>query len=185
MKVALFLMGKKETLKLAGRIERIGLPGGHFQIKDGNGRVLVEKHADFPDHAAALRNFLAWLQKLEPCLDAVGHRLVHGGQSYIEPQLVTPKVEKALAKLKRLDPDHLPQELEAIKTVRRSYPNLKQFACFDTAFHRHMPQVAQMIPLTRNLWCDGVRRFGFHGLSYEFLTNELARGAGAMAASGR
>jgi acetate kinase len=118
-------------------------------------------------------------------LDAVGHRVVYGGLRYTKPQLITPKLEKALAALKRLDPDHLPHELEAIKTVRRSYPNLKQFACFDTAFHRHMPQVAQMLPLTRNMWRAGVRRFGFHGLSYEFLMNELARVAGAKIANSR
>lgn len=185
LKVAVFSMGKKETLTLAGRIERIGLRGGHFQIKDGDGHVLVEKHADLPDHATALKNLLAWLQKRQQCLDAVGHRLVHGGQHYTKPQRITPKMEKALASLKRLDPDHLPHELEAIKTVRRSYPNLTQFACFDTAFHRHMPQVAQMLPLTRNLWRAGIRRFGFHGLSYEFLMNELARVAGAKIANSR
>lgn len=185
LKVALFLMGKKEKLKLTGHIERIGLPCGYFQIKDGNGNVVVEKPANVPDHGTALKTFLAWLQKREPCLDAVGHRLVHGGQHYANPQLITSRMEKALAKIKRLDPDHLPQELEAIKTVRRSYPNLKQFACFDTTFHRHMPQVARMYPLTRDLWRDGVRRFGFHGLSYEFLTNELAHAAGEMAAKGR
>jgi hypothetical protein len=71
------------------------------------------------------------------------------------------------------------------QTVRRSYPNLKQFACFDTAFHRSMPQVAQMFPLTRNLWRAGVRRFGFHGRSYEFIMHELARVAGARTANRR
>ena len=185
MKVAVFLMGTKETRTLAGRIERIGLRGGHLQIKDGDGHVLVEKHADLPDHATALTIVLTWLQKQKQCLDAVGHRLVHGGQHYTKPQRITPTMEKALASLKRLDPDHLPHELEAIKTVRRSYPNLKQVACFDTAFHRSMPQVAQMFPLTRNLWRAGVRRFGFHGLSYEFIMNELARVAGAKTANRR
>jgi acetate kinase len=184
-KAALFHMNGSETLKWSGCIERIGLPGGHFQIKDGDGHVLVEQHADFPDHEAAQKKVLQWLQKCDTGLDAVGHRVVHGGQHYTEPQLITPKMEEALAKLNRFDPDHLPYELEAIKTVRRSYPKVKQVACFDTAFHRHMPHVAQMYPLTRNLWRDGVRRFGFHGLSYEFLMNDLARVAGAEAANGR
>lgn len=182
VKVAVFLMGTKETRTLAGHIERIGLRGGHFQIKDGEGQVLVEKHAELPDHATALKIVLTWLHKQKQGLDAVGHRLVHGGQHYTKPQLITPTMETALAALKRLDPDHLPHELEAIKTIRRSYPDLKQFACFDTAFHRSMPQVAQMFPLTRNLWRAGVRRFGFHGLSYEFIMNELARVAGAKTA---
>ena len=185
VKVAVFLMGTKETRTLAGHIERIGLRGGHFQIKDGDGQVLIEKHAELPDHATALKIVLTWLHKQKQSLNAVGHRLVHGGQHYRKPQLITPKMEKALATLKRIDPDHLPHELEAIKTVRRSYPNLKQFACFDTAFHQSMPQVAQMFPLTRNLWRAGVRRFGFHGLSYEFIMNELARVAGVKTANRR
>ena len=174
VKVAVFLMGTKETRTLAGHIERIGLRRGHFQIKDGDGRVLVEKHAELPDHATALTMVLTWLHKQKQGLNAVGHRLVHGGPHYTKPQRITPTIKKALARLKRLDPDHLPHELEAIKTVRRAYPHLKQVACFDTAFHRSMPQVAQMFPLTRNLWRAGVRRFGFHGLSYEFIMHELA-----------
>ena len=96
VKVAVFLMGTKETRTLAGRIERIGLRGGHFQIKDGDGHVLVEKHADLPDHATALTIVLTWLHKQKQCLDAVGHRLVHGGQHYRKPQLITPTMEKAL-----------------------------------------------------------------------------------------
>jgi acetate kinase len=185
LKVAVFLMGTKATRTLSGRIERIGLRRGHFQIKDGDGHVLVERHADLPDHTTALKIVLTWLHQQKQGLDAVGHRLVHGGQHYTKPQLITPTMETALATLKRLDPDHLPHELEAIKTVRRSYPNLKQFACFDTAFHRQMPQVAQILPLTRNLWRAGVRRFGFHGLSYEFVMHELVRMAGAKTANRR
>jgi acetate kinase len=185
LKGALFLMGESETLKLSARIERIGLPNGHFLVKDGDDQILTENHANFPDHAIGLKTFLKWLQKRENNLDAVGHRVVYGGQHYAEPQRITPKLEKTLAKLKRLDPDHLPRELEAIRTVRRSYPNLRQVACFDTAFHRHMPQVAQIYPLPRQLWSDGVRRFGFHGLSYEFLVEDLNRVAGVKAADRR
>jgi acetate kinase len=185
LKGALFAMGESETLKLSARIERIGLPDGHFQIKDGDGQILVENHANFPDHAVGLKTFLKWLQKRENDLDAVGHRVVYGGQHFAEPRRITPKVEEALAKLKRLDPDHLPRELEAIRTVRRSYPNLRQVACFDTAFHRHMPQVAQMYPLPRQPWSDGVRRFGFHGLSYEFLVGDLDRVASVKTADRR
>lgn len=185
LKIALFLMGKKETLELSARIERIGLSAGHFQIKDGEGQILAEEHPHFPDHVAALNKLLKWLHKRKTRLNAVGHRVVHGGLQYDRPALITPKMEKALAKLEPLDPDHLPNELMAIKTLRRLYPKLPQVACFDTAFHRDMPAVAQQYPLPRNLWRDGVRRFGFHGLSYEFIINELARVADAKAAHGR
>lgn len=131
-------------------------PAGR-QIRDGDGQVLAEQHAELPDHAAALKMVLTWLHNQKQSFNAVGYRLVHGGQHYTKNQRITPTMEKALARLKRLDPDHLPHE--AIKTVRRAYPNLKQVACFDTAFHRSMPQVAQMFPFTLNLWRAGVRRF--------------------------
>ena len=185
LKIALFLMGKNETLELSAHIERIGLSAGHFHIKDGEGRTIAEEHPHLPNHDAALNRFLKWLQKREAHLDAAGHRVVQGGLQYDQPELITPQMEKALAKLEPLDPDHLPLELKAIKTVRRFYPDVTQVACFDTAFHRHMPTVAQQYPLPRKLWRAGVRRFGFHGLSYEFLINELARVAGAKAARGR
>ena len=185
LKIALFLMGKKETLELSARIERIGLSAGDFQIKDGQGQILAEEHPHLPDHDTALNKFLKWLQKRKTRLTTVGHRVVHGGLHYGKPALITPQMEKALARLEPLDPDHLPRELKAIKTLRRLYPGLTQVACFDTAFHRHMPAVAQRYPLPRNLWRDGVRRFGFHGLSYEFLIHEMARVAGAKAAHGR
>src|SRR5579859_4103885 len=175
LKTALFLMDKKETLELSARVDRIGLPGSHLQVKDGKGRILHEDHVRLPDHDAALNKFLKWLQGLKTPLAAVGHRVVHGGLRYDQPELITPNVEKVLAELEPLDPDHLPQELKAVKTIRRFYPGLSQVACFDTAFHRHMPEMAQLYPLPRDLWRDGVRRFGFHGLSYEYLIHEMAR----------
>lgn len=185
LKIAQFLMGKKETLELSARIERIGLSAGHFHIKDGEGRTIAEEHPHLPNHDTALNRFLKWLQERKTGLDAVGHRVVQGGLHYDRPELITPQMEKALAKLEPLNPDHLPLELKAIKTVRRFYPHVTQVACFDTAFHRHMPTVAQQYPLPRKLWRDGVRRFGFHGLSYEFLVHELTRVAGAKVAHGR
>jgi acetate kinase len=185
LKIALFLMGKKETLELSAHIERIGLSSGHFQIKNGEGRNIAEEHPHLPNHDTALSRFLKWLQKRKTGLDAVGHRIVQGGLHYDQPELITPQMEKSLAKLEPLDPDHLPLELKATKTVRRFYPHVRQVACFDTAFHRHMPTVAQLYPLPRKLWRDGVRRFGFHGLSYEFLIHELANVAGAKVGHGR
>jgi acetate kinase len=175
LKVALFCMGQSETRQLSGSIERIGLRDGRFQIRDGDDKILLEKHANFPSHATALAELLHWLRKRADGFDAVGHRIVHGGPCHTEPQRITAKLDKALAKLEPLDPDHLPQELQAIKSVRRFYPNLTQVVCFDTAFHCDKPQVAQVYPLPRKLWHDGVRRYGFHGLSYEFIVSELAR----------
>jgi acetate kinase len=185
LKIALFLMGKKETLELSAYIERIGLSAGHFHLKDGEGRTIADEHPHLSNHDTALNRFLKWLQKQNTHLDAAGHRVVQGGLHYDQPELITQRMEKALAKLEPLDPDHLTLELKAIKTVRRFYPDVTQVACFDTAFHRHMPTVAQQYPLPRKLWRDGLRRFGFHGLSYEFLIHELAGVAGAKVAHGR
>ena len=185
LKIALFLMGKNETLELSANIERIGLSAGQFSIKDSEGRTVAEEHPHLPNHDAALNRLLKWLQERKTHLDAVGHRIVQGGLNYDQPELITPQMEKALAKLEPLDPDHLPLELKAIRTVRRFYPDVKQVACFDTAFHRHMPTVAQRYPLPRKLFRDGVRRFGFHGLSYEFLIQKLAGVAGAKVAHNR
>ncbi len=185
LKIALFRMDKKETVDLSARVERIGLSGCHFRIKDGKGRVLFEEHQRLRDHDAAINKFLKWLQKRKTPLAAVGHRVVNGGLNYDLPELITPRMEKALIGLEPLDPDHLPQELKAIKAVRRFYPELTQVACFDTAFHRHMPDIAQWYPLPRELWREGIRRYGFHGLSYEYLIHEIKRVAGAKAARGR
>jgi acetate kinase len=178
-------MGRPETLEWSARIERIGLPAARFKVADGQGGVLVEENLALADHAAALKKLSEWLRRQKIPVDAAGHRVVHGGRRYGPPARITPRMEKALAKLTPLDPDHLPNELAAIRAFRRLYPKLPQVACFDTAFHRSMPAVAQQYPLPRKLWREGVRRFGFHGLSYEFILGELARVAGAKAARGR
>ena len=114
-------------------------------------------------------------------LTAVGHRIVHG-LNYVEPLLLTPQVIAELLRISPYDPQHMPAALAWIEGIRTRYPSLPQVACFDTAFHSEMPQVAQMVPIPRHF---GVRRYGFHGLSYEFLMEELARVAGPQAAQGR
>jgi len=108
----------------------------------------------------------------------VGHRLVHGGLKYVYPHVITPELLASLQKLIPLAPGHLPQALRTIETVRQWYPDLKQVACFDTAFHRQMPEVAQMYALPGNLQRKGIIRYGFHGLSCQYLIQELKRQAG-------
>jgi acetate kinase len=187
LKCSLYEIGQSETLILSGSIERIGLRGSHFRIKDAAGEMLVEAERDMPDHDAAFKTLMEWLQSRFPdqALDAVGHRVVHGGTRYVEPHFVTPELLAALKETIRLAPDHLPHELKAIRAVERVYPNLRQVACFDTAFHRQMPELAQRFPLSRSLWHEGVLRYGFHGLSYEYVMHRLDEVAGAQAASGR
>ena len=187
LKVAMYHMGRSETLVLSGSIERIGLRASLFHIQDAGGETLIQDHLDLPDHDAALNMLFEWLQGHAPGqdLDAVGHRVVHGGAQYNQPHLITPELVATLRELVPLAPDHLPHELKAIEAVSRSYPALKQVACFDTAFHRHMPQIAQIYALPRHFWHEGVMRYGFHGLSYEYIIQELRREAGPEVASGR
>jgi acetate kinase len=187
LKVAMYHMGQAETLVLSGSIERIGLRASLFHIQDAGGETLIQDHLDLPDHDAALNMLFEWLQGHAPGqdLDAVGHRVVHGGAQYNQPHLITPELVATLRELVPLAPDHLPHELKAIEAVSRSYPALKQVACFDTAFHRHMPHIAQIYALPRHFWHEGVLRYGFHGLSYEYIMQELMREAGPEVASGR
>ena len=188
LKLSLYHMaGTSETLVLSGDIERIGLRAGLFHVKDVNGDTLVHRHLDLPDHDTALGVLFEWLANYAPGQDlcAVGHRMVHGGPKYNQPHLITSELMAALNELVPLAPDHLPHELHAIQAVSRMYPSLTQVACFDTAYHRHMPALAQMYALPRYLMHEGVMRYGFHGLSYEYIMQELRSTAGPEVADGR
>ena len=98
----------------------------------------------------------------------MGHRLVHGGTAHVKPQLVSPALIEDLKLLMPLAPDHLPHEIKGLEAVHRHYPHLPQVVCFDTAFHRRMPEVAQRYALPEPLFRAGLQRYGFHGLSYEY-----------------
>jgi acetate kinase len=117
-------------------------------------------------------------------LTAVGHRVVHGGPKYSEPQLITKEMVEELHQLSPFDPEHLPEEILLTEAFQRRFPELPQVACFDTAFHHDLPRVARLLPIPRRYEAQGVRRYGFHGLSYAFLMEELARLAGTEAAQG-
>jgi acetate kinase len=119
-----------------------------------------------------------WPGELAPHSDRpslVVHRLVHGGDSFADPVVITPDVLEQLEGLQRLAPEHMPPALEAVNTAIRKFPEARQIACFDTAFHRHMPDVARMYPLARRFWDAGVRRYGFHGLSCESIMDSLGQ----------
>jgi acetate kinase len=112
-------------------------------------------------------------------LTAVGHRVVHGGPNYSKPQRITVEMVEDLHGLSPFDPEHLPEEILLIEAFHRRFPDLPQVACFDTAFHHDLPRVARLLPIPRRYEAQGVRRYGFHGLSYAFLMGELARLAGS------
>ncbi len=187
IKFSLYKMGFREERVLSGKLEGIGEKETIFHAGSANGRSLIEKRLDSKNHKAALKVLLEWLNggAYDSDLDAVGHRIVHGGVRYGKPEVVTEELVKELRNLSPFVPEHLPHELDAVKTVMEFYPDLKQVACFDTAFHSSMPRVARIFGLPRDLQDEGVLRYGFHGLSYEYIIEELAREAGKDAADGR
>ena len=180
-------LGKPRRLVLEGELARIGLSQGFFQAKDQAGHQLTAQKLDLPDHGAAFKTLFAWLEghEIGKELHGVGHRLVHGGPAHVKPQLVSSALIEDLKLLIPLAPDHLPDEIKGLEEVHRHFPALPQIVCFDTAFHRRMPEIAQRYALPKSLSREGLRRYGFHGLSYEYLTQELVKVAGASAASGK
>jgi len=187
IKFALFETSKAMRRILAGRIEGVGLPQGGFIVKGLNETDSFSRPATVPDHTVAVNLLMDWLEERikHGTLAAVGHRVVHGGPKYWEPQRLTPAIIKELHQLSPFDPEHLPEEILLTEAFHRRFPKVPQIACFDTAFHHDLPRVAQLLPLPRRYDAKGVRRYGFHGLSCAYLMEELARVAGARAARGR
>jgi acetate kinase len=187
IKLGLYEIGKSERLMLSGSLTRIGLTAGVFLVEDAKGNTLIDQPVDLPDHETALRSLFTWLEKHESdkSLDAVGHRVVQGGQKYSSPHRITPGLMSELKGFIRLAPEHLPHEIKAIQATSHTYPNLIQVACFDTAFHHHMPHLAKIAALPRYYQHEGLIRYGFHGLSYEYIMQELWKEAGKKVANGR
>ena len=175
LKAALYDMDRTERVTLACQVERIGQSGSQMRIVDGGRVTLLDRTADLDSHESAARAFLEWLQhqQAEVAPSAVGHRLVHGGSTHRAPHILTPDVMDDLQELVPLDPDHLPQALAVIRVATEAYPAIPQVACFDTSFHRSMSRVAQMYPLPPRFGDAGVIRYGFHGLSCEFIVQAL------------
>jgi acetate kinase len=158
-------------------IDRIGSANGVVRVLDAGGAVLLERTESVADFDAALRLLMVVLAQCDPghALHAIGHRLVHGGLSFDRPARILPDTLPVLDDLARLAPEHMPQALVAVRFFARVAAHVPQVACFDTAFHRTMPAVAQVIPLPRAYRDEGIVRFGFHGLSYESAVAALAR----------
>jgi len=187
IKFALFEAGGSLRRILDGAIERIGLPNAVLQIKGGAPADNISKPIAAPDHKAAVGVLMDWIEERNgrDVLTAVGHRIVHGGPNYSQPQRITPEMVEELHRLSPFDPDHLPEEILLTEAFQRRFPDVPQIACFDTAFHHDLPRVARILPIPRRYEAKGVRRYGFHGLSFAFLMGELARLDGADAANGR
>jgi acetate kinase len=172
---------------LSGRIERIGLENARMAVGlDGAGDP-KKSPVTAPSPAAAADRVLEWLDENvgREAIAGVGFRIVHGGARYHRPERITTDLLAELRRLIPLDVDHLPGEIALIERFQQHWPGLALVACFDTAFHHDLPRVAQIIPIARRFASSGVRRYGFHGLSYTYLMEELARLAGPETARGR
>ena len=186
IKFALYEQLQPLKLSIYGSMDRIGLTGMNLSLHNAEEKLLDNHKLRTTDYKSAANYLIDWFEKLEdfPSIVAVGHRLVQGMQ-HIEPELITPELLEELHRFSPLDPDHLPAEIQLIEIFRKRHPKLSQVACFDTAFHTTMPRVAKLLPIPRRYDAMGIQRYGFHGLSYAFLMEELIRLGDAVATKGR
>ncbi len=186
IKFALYAVGEPLIRGLHGHIDRIGSTNTMLTFTNPVSRQPSKCPVAATTHSAAVHFLIDWLEK-QPgfgAIRAVGHRVVHG-MEHTEPERITPNLVDELRRLRPYDPDHLPAELALIEGIQTRHPDLVQIACFDTGFHRTMPRVAQLLPIPRRFDAKGIRRYGFHGLSYAYLLEELGRIAGQPVAQGR
>ena len=171
---------------LYGTVDRIGLSGPNLMFTEPTKKKPQRHKLAAGDHKSAANSLIDWLEKQIDfkSLKSVGHRVVHG-MKHTEPEIITKKLLDELHRISPNDPDHLPREIELIETFRERHPKLPQVACFDTAFHQTMPRVAKLLPIPRRFDAKGIQRYGFHGLSYAYLMEELARLGDPAAKKGR
>jgi acetate kinase len=186
IRFALFRIEEPLKRGLYGKVDRIGLSGTNLTFHDPTRNQPASRSLAASDHKSAANLLIDWLEaqgSLES-VGAVGHRVVHG-MKRIQPEIVTQDLLDELRRIRPYDPDHLPREIELIEAFRRRHPKLPQVACFDTAFHCTMPRVAKLLPIPRRFDAKAIQRYGFHGLSYAYLMEELARLGDPAAATGR
>jgi acetate kinase len=186
VKFALFAVQKPLKRRLHGAIERIGLSGTTLRFQEPGQANYESLSLAARDHKSAATFLFDWMEKRIDfgVVVGAGHRIVHGMQ-HTAPELVSPALVADLHRISTIDPEHLPQEIALIETITQHYPKLPQVACFDTAFHQTMPRVARLLPLPRRYDARGIQRYGFHGLSYEYLIHELGRLGEPAAKTGR
>ena len=188
VKFSVFSVGDGELLPLSrGQLEGLGT-APHFFAIEGGARVADAYFSagEVATQEDAVHRIFDWLKGHGAGLEimAVGHRVVHGGPVYAEPVVVDERVLEVLTGFEPLAPAHQPHNLAPIRALAKARPDLPQVACFDTAFHRTAPKVAELYALPRDLFDAGVRRYGFHGLSFEYVTHAL-RALDPVAAAGR
>ncbi len=187
LKFALFSGLANPVRQWSGSIDRIGTAESKFTLHRIGDPHRHTSTRTAPDHASCFEFLLGQLNEIgqaEKILATV-HRVVHGGPNYSRPQRITAELMDELQRFRPWASEHLPAEIDLIRLFRQRFPTMRQIACFDTAFHHNLPPLAQLLPIPRRYAKQGIRRYGFHGLSYEFLLQELDRQAGSAAARGR
>jgi acetate kinase len=186
IKFALYQTSGALKRTFVGKVERIGLPGTQLTFND-----LIQGQSDnyevaASDYETTVAFLVDWLesQAAFPSVIGVGHRVVHG-MKHSQPEVITPELLDELHRISSFAPEHLPGEIKLIEAFAKRHPKLPQVACFDTAFHRTMPRIATLLPIPRRYEHQGVVRYGFHGLSYSYLMQELARLGDPTATNGR
>jgi acetate kinase len=187
IKFSLFEINGAPKRLFEGVIDNIGQPVARIVAKGADASNELSESVDVHDHAAAAGVLIDWLKPRIPSgtLSAIGHRIVHGGPKYHETQIISGELLANLREYVLFDPEHLPIEIRLVEEFQKLFPGVKQIACFDTAFHHELPSQARLLPIPRRYEAQGVYRYGFHGLSYAFIMQELGRLDGAEAANGR
>lgn len=172
-----FSLYEGETLvqKWSGVISPIGSNTGNLEITNDQHEVIEHRSGAFKDLKVAVSEMIRWLKdkNMAPTISAIGHRLVQGGPEHRQPELVTDELLKTLGQFIYLAPNHLPDELMAIKAFQAAFPKVPQVACFDTAFHQDIPSYAKYYALPEKYKAMGLMKYGFHGLSYQYILHEL------------
>ena len=186
IKFALFNMDENPKKLFSGQIKRIGLDGPEFTITNNFSHEKNEIIIDATNFKEAAEVLIEWIlkQKYFEQVSCIGHRIVHG-MDHAHPEIIDDNLLKELNRISEYDPDHLPAEIEIIQLLKKKFPTLLQVACFDTSFHSTMPNVAKMLPVPRRFDRAGIRRYGFHGLSYTYLLEVLGNIEGADKSNGR
>lgn len=187
LKFALFDSGAPLVRLGSGVIDRIGSTAATFASKGVAGLLTERVAISAPDHVSGLGYLLKHLAETVRVarFGAVGHRVVHGGPRYRDPQRVDDTMIEELRRISSFAPNHLPSAIALMEAFTKEFPQVPQIACFDTAFHHTMPRVAKLLPIPRRYEAKGVQRYGFHGLSCAYLMQELERVAGTPVAGGR
>ncbi len=185
IKFALFQGDTDLRRSLHGKIERIGLTCPTFMCNELNERRNIIQPINVANYGDATKFLLEWLDEQIglKTISAIGHRIVHG-MRHTAPAVVTQELVDELRKIIPCDPQHLPFAIDLVEAFRVRCPHLQQVVCFDTGFHDTMPRVAKLLSLPRRFQLKGLQRYGFHGLSYEFLMQELVRLGDAAATQG-